>query len=93
MLNSALTPQRKTASTPRKKTEANATMIITITVVIMVSRRVGHVTLSVSARTCWMNSNGFVFAMIFKFPMPGPSAANTAYFDVAQTEFNAPGPD
>ncbi len=38
-------------------------MIITITVVTIVSLRVGHVTFDVSERTCSMNSNGLVFAI------------------------------
>jgi hypothetical protein len=38
-------------------------MMNTMIVVITVSRRVGHVTLLVSVRTCCMNWNGFVFAM------------------------------
>ena len=39
-------------------------MINTMTVVIIVSLRVGHVTFEVSARTCCKNSNGFVFAIV-----------------------------
>src|SRR5262245_54312743 len=38
-------------------------MIITMVVVIMVSRRVGHVTLAASWRTCCMNSSGLVLAI------------------------------
>jgi hypothetical protein len=36
------------------------TMTRTIAVEIIVSRRDGHVTFAVSARTCWRNVNGFV---------------------------------
>ena len=38
-------------------------MMNTITVVIMVSRRVGHVTLDASARTYCRNLNGFAIAL------------------------------
>lgn len=43
-------------------------MITTITPVMIVSRRVGHVTFDVSVRTCWMNSSGDVFATMFFAP-------------------------
>jgi hypothetical protein len=36
----------------------------TMIVVTMVSFRVGHVTFAVSARTCCINSNGLVFAIL-----------------------------
>src|SRR5689334_9836801 len=39
-------------------------MMNTIRVVIMVSRRVGHVTFSVSERTSWRNLNGLTLAML-----------------------------
>jgi hypothetical protein len=40
----------------------------TMMVVIMVSRRVGQVTLSVSARTSCKNLNGLTFAMTILLP-------------------------
>src|SRR5262249_55163937 len=46
-----------------KKTAAAADMMNTIRVVIMVSRRVGHVTLLVSDRTSCRNLNGLTFAI------------------------------
>ena len=39
-------------------------MITTMIAVIIVSRRVGHTTFAVSARTCRMNSPGVVFATV-----------------------------
>src|SRR5690348_1169694 len=42
---------------------ARTTITKTIAVVIMVSLRVGHVTLAASERTCCRKSNGFVFAI------------------------------
>jgi hypothetical protein len=42
------------------------TMISTITVEIIVSRRVGHVTFAVSARTCCKNVNGLVLEAIYR---------------------------
>ena len=47
----------------KKKVAKSVAMIMTMTVVSMVSRRVGQTTLAVSARTCWMNCRGFVRAM------------------------------
>src|SRR3712207_3616254 len=47
-------------------------MTNTIAVVIMVSFRDGQVTLEASFRTCWRNSNGFVFAILCH---PGRRAA------------------
>ena len=41
-------------------------------VVIMVSRRVGQVTLSVSARTSWRNLNGLTFAIVLPHRSPPP---------------------
>src|SRR5689334_4411313 len=42
---------------------ARPDMMNTIKVVIMVSRRVGHVTFWVSERTSWRNLNGLTFAI------------------------------
>ena len=42
---------------------AMKTMMNTMIVVIMVSLRVGHVTLSVSSRTSWKNLTGLNFAI------------------------------
>ncbi|MEH2514067.1 hypothetical protein V1291_005421 [Nitrobacteraceae bacterium AZCC 1564] len=47
-------------SDTKKNTDAAATMMKTITVVIMVSRRVGQTTLAVSERTSCRNLNGLV---------------------------------
>src|SRR5690606_35705278 len=53
---------------------ANATMMKTITVVMIVSRRVGQVTFEVSERTCWRNSSGLVFAIsLLKCPLQHPA--------------------
>jgi hypothetical protein len=41
-------------------------MIRTMIAVVMVSRRVGQLTLPVSERTCLMNSPGVTFATIFR---------------------------
>eukprot|EP01035_Chromulina_nebulosa_P036886 gene36886-49754_t len=49
---------------PKKKMARIDVMIITITPVITVSRRVGQMTLRVSAWTCRMNSIGVVFATL-----------------------------
>ena len=51
-------------------TDASATMMNTITVVIAVSRREGQVTFDTSVRTCCRNSNGFVVLLAI-----GPSPA------------------
>ena len=56
-------PKRIRRSTEKKKVANSAAMIITITVVSPVSRRVGQTTLAVSARTCWMNCRGLVRAI------------------------------
>src|SRR6187402_3777928 len=40
-------------STVKKKTPRNTVSTTTITAVMIVSRRVGHTTLAVSALTCW----------------------------------------
>ena len=58
----------KIESTPKKKTARIVVMITTITPVMTVSRRVGHMTFAVSLRTCWMNSSGDVFATMFFAP-------------------------
>src|SRR5690606_6024359 len=61
-------------SARKKNTIANATMMKTITVVMIVSRRVGQVTFEVSARTCWRNSSGLVFAIsLLKCPLRHPA--------------------
>ena len=49
-------------SMPRKKLPSSVVMIITITPVMIVSRRVGQAILRVSVWTCLMNSTGLVFA-------------------------------
>jgi hypothetical protein len=43
-------------------------------VVTIVSLRVGQVTFAVSARTCWMNSKGFVFAILEYWDLYDPAA-------------------
>jgi hypothetical protein len=49
----------------RKKNKAAMNAIATTRAAeIMVSRRLGHVTLAVSARTCWRKVNGFDFEAI-----------------------------
>src|SRR3990170_7287477 len=53
----------KMQSAARKKSAAATDMSSTMTVVIMVSRRVGQVTLATSVRTCCMNSKGLVLAI------------------------------
>src|SRR3990170_7202517 len=53
----------KTQSAARKKSAAATDMSSTMTVVIMVSRRVGQVTLATSVRTCCRNSKGLVLAI------------------------------
>jgi hypothetical protein len=61
-LRSDLTSQLNMVSTPKKNRLKIVVMIITITVVIAVSRPVGHATRAVSARTCRMNSPGLILA-------------------------------
>jgi hypothetical protein len=63
-------------SAAKKKSMAMTANTRTITVEIMVSRREGHVTFAVSARTCWRKVKGFVVfeAMcrsVFKTRRPG----------------------
>jgi hypothetical protein len=48
----------------KKKMDASSTMTRTMIVEIEVSRREGHFTFAVSARTCWRNVNGFVLDAI-----------------------------
>ena len=50
-------------SATKKKIEDTATIMKTMIVVIVVSRRVGQVTLSVSERTSCRNLNGLNLAM------------------------------
>jgi hypothetical protein len=75
---------------------ASATMMSTMTVVIAVSRRVGHVTLAVSARTCWMNSKGPVLAIQQPFgasiprARPGPAGSRFSFHLVCRTTFKSP---
>ncbi len=52
-------------STAKKNSAVMMTITITISVEIVVSRRVGHVTFDVSARTCCRNVKGFVFDAIY----------------------------
>ena len=47
----------------KKKNAIMIAIITTMIVVTIVSFRVGHVTFAVSARTCCINSKGFVFAI------------------------------
>ncbi len=54
----------KIVSIPKKKIASIVVMIMTITPVMTVSRRVGQTTFLVSAWTCRMNSNGVVFATL-----------------------------
>src|SRR5262252_6667056 len=56
-------------SAAKKKIDANATMTNTMIVVIVVSRRVGQVTLAVSARTSCRNLNGL---KAIEVPRPRP---------------------
>lgn len=58
-------PQPRNWSTAKKNNAVMITMAITISVEIIVSRRVGHVTFDVSARTCCRNVNGFVLDAIY----------------------------
>ncbi len=51
------------ASTARKKIDASTTMTKTMTVVSVVSLRVGQVTFATSVRTCRKNSSGFLLAI------------------------------
>ena len=51
-------------SAAKKNNAANTTMIRTITVEIIVSRREGQVIFAVSERTCCRNANGFVLDAI-----------------------------
>jgi len=51
-------------SASRKNTEATATITKTIAVVMAVSRRDGHVTFEVSARTSCMNLKGLNLGII-----------------------------
>ena len=51
-------------SAPKKNSAARMAITKTMIVEIVVSRRVGHVTFDVSARTCWRNVNGFDFDAI-----------------------------
>jgi len=53
-----------TRSAMKKKIEANATITNTMIVVIVVSRRVGQVTLAVSERTSCRNLNGLKEAIV-----------------------------
>ncbi len=61
----------------RKKNNAAMNAIATTNAVeIMVSRRLGHVTLAVSALTCCRKVNGFVFEAINCLPVLGESHPN-----------------
>src|ERR1051325_8693763 len=53
-----------TQSAARKNNAVAIDMASTMIVVMTVSRRVGQVTLATSVRTCWINSKGFVLAII-----------------------------
>src|SRR5689334_7510898 len=75
-------------------------MMNTINVVIMVSRRVGHVTFSVSERTSWRNLNGLTFAMLtlLGHMLHGPPArqagpAISPYIDARIPEKPLAGPE
>src|SRR5579871_74637 len=57
---------------------ARPDMMNTIRVVIMVSRRVGHVTFWVSERTSWRNLNGLTFAIRLQPCLPLMRARRTA---------------
>src|SRR5580704_3080153 len=58
------TPALSSVSAIEKNTAMTMTKITTMMAVMMVSRRVGQVTLFVSLRTCCRNCNGFVFAIV-----------------------------
>src|SRR5689334_19124060 len=74
-------------------------MMNTIRVVIMVSRRVGHVTFSVSERTSWRNLNGLTLAMltlVLGHMLHGPPASQagpTARRIYTQKFRKSPSPD
>jgi hypothetical protein len=57
------TPKRSAESTTTKNRLANKTIRMTSPVVISVSRRVGQVTLSPSARTSYRNWNGLIIRL------------------------------
>ena len=64
----------------RKKNNAAMNAIATTNAVeIMVSRRLGHVTLAVSALTCCRKVNGFVFEAIDCLPVLGETHPNRLF--------------
>ena len=62
-----MTPQLRTWSAAKKNSADSITIIKTMTVVMMVSFRVGHVTFDVSFRTSCTNSSGLVLAIWIPF--------------------------
>jgi hypothetical protein len=60
--NSCCMTQPKIESTPKKKAPRSEAIMMTMMVVITVSRELGHETLLVSARTSRMNLPGLKFA-------------------------------
>ena len=83
-------------SATKKNTEDTATMMNTMIVVIMVSRRVGQVTLAVSERTSCRNLNGLKAIVGSASIVPGTSRPGVKYIgnpDSPRTpKFVAPNP-
>src|SRR5690606_24975349 len=56
-------PERIARSTTMKNAARTAAITKTMSVVITTSRRVGQITLAISARVCWTNWSGLVRAI------------------------------